>query len=104
MEQFVKQDAVKIFEKNPSWVGKFAQTVTDVAGRVNRLVEGEGRGFSINLPETTKKYIRSTQTGAGTRWVQALKQWNGSKTGKWCIPKKGTKEYDEVKKLMKKIQ
>lgn len=42
LEKFVKQDSVKIFEQNPSWVGKFAQGVTDVASRVNRLVEGEG--------------------------------------------------------------
>lgn len=122
LEQFVKQDAVKIFEKNPSWVGKFAQTVTDVAGRVNRLVEGEGGqkgGFAINLPPTTKKYIREMKTGGAVRrksrpqggllaprlaqglsWIQALKKWNGNK-GTWCIPKKGTIEYNEVKKLMK---
>ena len=112
LEQFVKQDAVKIFEKNPSWVGKFAQTVTDVAGRVNRLVEGEGQmgGFAINLPPTTKKYIREMKTGGAARrksrpqgglsWIQALKKWNGNK-GTWCIPKKGTIEYNEVKKLMK---
>jgi len=32
-------------------------------------------------------------------WLEALKVWN---TGRmWCIPRKGTKEYDEVKAIMK---
>jgi hypothetical protein len=41
-------------------------------------------------------------TGGGKRmtWIQALNQWNkGNK--KWYIPKKGTKEYDAVKALMR---
>lgn len=33
------------------------------------------------------------------RWVDALKQWNAG-SGKWCIPKKGTAEYDAVRALM----
>ncbi len=35
------------------------------------------------------------------KWIQALKDWN-SKTnkGKWCIPRKGSSEYDDVKKIM----
>jgi hypothetical protein len=32
-------------------------------------------------------------------WLSALKIWNKG-TGKWCIPKKGTPEYDEVLKIM----
>jgi len=34
-------------------------------------------------------------------WVQALKAWNKKKGGKYTIPKKGTKQYMEVKKMMK---
>lgn len=35
------------------------------------------------------------------KWFEALKKWNsGKKT--FTIPKKGSKEYQEVKKLMKK--
>ena len=35
-------------------------------------------------------------------WVEALKEYNkNNKTG-FCIVKKGTKEYDEVKILMNK--
>jgi hypothetical protein len=33
------------------------------------------------------------------RWVDALKKWNDSKDT-WCIPKKGTKGYDEVMAIM----
>lgn len=35
-------------------------------------------------------------------WIQALKAWNQKNGGKWCIPKKGTADYNEVKKLMTK--
>jgi hypothetical protein len=34
------------------------------------------------------------------RWVDALKIYNQGKGG-WCIPRKGTKEYDEVRKIMR---
>lgn len=33
-------------------------------------------------------------------WITALKKWNTSKGGPWCVPRKGTKEYDEVRKIM----
>ncbi len=33
------------------------------------------------------------------RWVDALKQWNAGQ-GKWCIPKKGTEDYDAVRAIM----
>jgi hypothetical protein len=32
-------------------------------------------------------------------WIDALKKWNEGK-GMWCLPKKGTKDYDEVMALM----
>jgi len=35
-------------------------------------------------------------------WVEALKKWNKQKGGKYKIPKKNSKEYNEVKKLMNK--
>ncbi len=34
-------------------------------------------------------------------WFEALKQWNKAKGGKYLIPKKGTKEYNEIRALMK---
>ena len=76
LQTFIKQDAQSIFSKLPTFVGKFAQGITDVAGRFNRLIEGEGLledigsllgfGFAINLPQTTRDYIRKTQpSGSG---------------------------------------
>lgn len=35
-------------------------------------------------------------------WIEALKQWNARKGGRYTVPKKGTKDYDEVKALMGK--
>ena len=35
------------------------------------------------------------------KWFDALKEWNTKKGGKWIIPKKGTKDYNEIKALMK---
>ena len=33
-------------------------------------------------------------------YMEALKLWNKeTNTGKWCIPKKGTVEYNEVMRL-----
>jgi hypothetical protein len=32
-------------------------------------------------------------------WITALQQYNGTK-GPWCVPRKGTKEYDDVKAIM----
>jgi len=39
------------------------------------------------------------------RWIDALKEWNKG-SPKWCIPKKGSAEYDAVKEIMggKKVE
>jgi len=36
------------------------------------------------------------------KWMTALRLWNEkyNKTGKWCVPKKGSEEYNEVVKVM----
>ena len=33
------------------------------------------------------------------KWIEALKKWN-EKNDKWCVPRKGTPEYQEVRKIM----
>ena len=33
------------------------------------------------------------------KWITALKAFNRDKT-EWCVPKKGTKGYEQVKKIM----
>lgn len=36
------------------------------------------------------------------KWTEALKEWNAKHNGgKWCVPKKGTKEYEMVMKIVK---
>lgn len=34
------------------------------------------------------------------KWITALKEWNGAKGGPWCVPRKGSPEYDEVRGIM----
>lgn len=36
------------------------------------------------------------------RWVDALKEWNSSKSGTWCIPRKGSEQYKAVRAIMDK--
>ena len=40
------------------------------------------------------------------KWLKALKEWNSkqNKSGRYMIPKKGTKEYEAVRKLMAKMK
>ena len=33
--------------------------------------------------------------------MTALRKWNGPKKGEWCIPRKGSTGYDEVRMLMR---
>jgi hypothetical protein len=39
-----------------------------------------------------------------TTWIKALKQWNDKKGGAWCVPRKGSEEYNEVKKIMEDLK
>lgn len=34
------------------------------------------------------------------KWIIALKQWNTEKGGPYCVPRKGSADYDAVKALM----
>jgi predicted RNA methylase len=36
-------------------------------------------------------------------WILALKEFNKGK-GEWCVPRKGSPEYDEIKKIMDKLK
>ena len=37
----------------------------------------------------------------GNAWIEALKEYNKGHN-KWCVVKKGTSEYNEVKKIMER--
>lgn len=41
--KFIKQDAVTLFSQLPSYVGKFGKLLTDLAGRGDRLIRGNGK-------------------------------------------------------------
>jgi hypothetical protein len=34
------------------------------------------------------------------KWIVALKEWNQAKGGAWCVPRKGTPEYNQVRAIM----
>jgi hypothetical protein len=50
----------------------------------------------INNDVKKKKINNDVKT-----WFEALKEWNKTKGGKYLIPKKASKEYNEIKALMK---
>lgn len=35
-------------------------------------------------------------------WIQALEVWNNNKGGVWCVPRKGSKAYDDVIAIMRR--
>ena len=37
-------------------------------------------------------------------WITALKEYNNKKGGMWCVPKKDTPEYNEIKKIMDRLK
>jgi hypothetical protein len=41
----------------------------------------------------------------GGLWIEALKVWNAKrKNSGWCVPRKGTPDYNEVMALMRLVQ
>ena len=45
------------------------------------------------------RYIREIPNA----WIEALKEYNKG-SNSWCVVKKGTAEYDKVKKIMENIK
>lgn len=37
-------------------------------------------------------------------WIKALRQFNEKKGGTWCVPKRGSSDYDAVMKIKAKIE
>ena len=37
-------------------------------------------------------------------WIQALKKWNEQGSGTWCVPRKDSQGYNEVKALMAGVE
>lgn len=51
------------------------------------------------LTKKGKERVKRKLSGKALSWANALKQWNRGNDA-WCIPRKGSKEYGEVKALM----
>ena len=55
-------------------------------------LSGGATGVGVLAPKRSK--------GANP-WMAALKRWNTAhKGGSWCIPKKGSSDYEAVRKMM----
>ena len=39
----------------------------------------------------------------GNNWIEALKLYNESNGGNWCVPKKGSEEYNVILSLMEDL-
>ena len=39
-----------------------------------------------------------------TVWITALKEWNAKSPGTWCVPRKGTAPYDEVREIFTRLK
>jgi hypothetical protein len=37
-------------------------------------------------------------------WITALKEWNGKSPGTWCVPRKGSSAYDEVREIFTRLK
>ena len=63
---------------------------------------GDQSALRALVRKQTKKPKPKTKRTANS-WVQALKMWNEAQgpNGMWCIPKKGTAAFAEVKALQK---
>jgi hypothetical protein len=60
----------------------------------NQLKQGKGR--HVDFLE-----------GGGNAWIEALKDWNDAERHRgemWCIPKKGSKQFNKVKKVMEIVK
>ena len=54
-------------------------------------------GVGVLAP--SKKKVRFSK--GPNKWMAALRRWNGSHNkGSWCIPKKGSSDYEAVRKMM----
>lgn len=95
--KFIKQDAVKIFEKTPKLTSLVARVATNLGSRLNRFIEGEGGEQKLpKLPKLAS--MKTMTTGNRNEWINALKIYNEGK--KWTIPKKGSVEYEKVLSIM----
>jgi hypothetical protein len=85
-EQF-NEDVALTGGKKAKKATKAVQLIASEVVMPKRSKTKELGGAKINKQEST--------------WMTALRMWNDKQSGPYKIPKKGTKEYDAVKALMK---
>ena len=56
-------------------------------------LSGGATGVGVLAPKKKKVHFSNP-------WMTALKKWNGQHKGSWCIPKKGSSDYEAVRKMM----
>lgn len=72
---------------------------------VKEVKKLKGEGVEVDKrKKTTKVKGGEVKTKRQpSKWIKALKAWNDKKGGQYCVPKKGTSDYDEVKSLMDRM-
>ena len=72
-------------------IGKYIDNVETPANRLN---------VTENNITPAGNGLKGGKKGEN-KWMDALKKWNNEvNKGKWCVPKKGSKEHAEVLKMM----
>lgn len=77
-----------------------------VRAKQSSMRAGDQAALKALVRKQTKKADDTPKTKpkrTANTWVQALKQWNAAQgpNGMWCIPKKGTAAFAEVRALQK---
>lgn len=67
-------------------------------GKKTKKVEAPGN--QANIKDFFTKKVGSGRGDGISAWRDALKAWNGKRSGQWCVPRKGTPEYTEVRAIM----
>jgi hypothetical protein len=81
-------------------IGKYIDNVETPANRLNvteNNITPAGNGL-----EGGAVVSKNAKIGL-KRWNIAVKDWNVGRFDDWCVPKKGTKDYDEVKEMMERL-
>ena len=71
--EFVKQDAIKIFEGMPQYMEKVAKIATDIGAVANKVVEGEGEKKKRGRPKTIS-VVKITKKEKPLSWKQHVSQ------------------------------
>lgn len=101
-----EQIAEEVVEKVSKGKGLSSKKVKEIAEEAVEKVS-KGKGLSSKKAKDIAEEAVEKVSGGGKRspskWLLALKQWNSKHGGTYTVPKKGTKEYMEVRKIMEQM-